>query len=51
MSVRTSNRRGLQSDEVKIYSQRYQMIELMDSVAMTGALKRVKNVKAIDDIK
>jgi len=27
------------------------MIELMDSVAMTGALKRVKNVKAIDDIK
>jgi uncharacterized protein with GYD domain len=29
----------------------YQMIELMDSAAMTGALKRVKDVKAVDDIK
>jgi len=29
----------------------YQMIELMSSEAMTGALKRVKDVKAVDDIK
>ncbi len=29
----------------------YQMIELMDSAAMTGALKRVKDVKAVDDLK
>lgn len=29
----------------------YQMIELMSSEAMTGALKRVKDVKAVDDLK
>jgi len=29
----------------------YQMIELMSSEAMTGALKRVRDVKAVDDIK
>lgn len=29
----------------------YRMIELMDSASMTGALKRVKDVKAVDDIK
>ena len=28
----------------------YQMIELMSSAAMTGALKRVRDVKAVDDI-
>lgn len=30
---------------------RYRMIEFMDSASMTGALKRVKDVKAVDDIK
>jgi hypothetical protein len=29
----------------------YQMIELMSSEAMTGALKRVADVKAVDDLK
>ena len=29
----------------------YRMIELMNSEAMTGALKRVRDVKAVDDIK
>jgi len=29
----------------------YRMIELMSSEAMTGALKRVRDVKAVDDIK
>jgi hypothetical protein len=29
----------------------YKMIELMSSEAMTGALKRVPDVKAVDDIK
>ena len=29
----------------------YKMIELMSSAAMTGALKRVRDVKAVDDIK
>ncbi|GAG34050.1 unnamed protein product [marine sediment metagenome] len=29
----------------------YKMIELMSSEAMTGALKRVRDVKAVDDIK
>ena len=29
----------------------YKMIELMNSEAMTGALKRVRDVKAVDDIK
>ena len=28
----------------------YRMIELMDSAAMTGALERVKDVKAVSDI-
>ena len=28
----------------------YRMIELMDSAAMTGALERVKDVKAVGDI-
>ena len=29
----------------------YKMIELMSSEAMTGALRRVRDVKAVDDIK